>query len=223
MRHARRGCRTAHQIRLHKNTHAKEKLTTSHTTPRTAAQLTSATTIIQYHGSCCPASTMKVSTTATVRLGSRSGLMKSIMRQSQFRSVFTFNLRSSRLCSSFGRSYTFRLFGRILAEVPNTGKGIGHSGDTPLSRDKGLLSEGKYDSPCSRKNAACRRAAACTTILRQQATEDARGVSGPTTPSLDKPGYGDTLVRQVFCPALLRQHRWATVSKRNTSMPCCMR
>jgi hypothetical protein len=60
--------------------------------------LTSATTIIQYHGSCCPASTMKVSTTATVRLGSRSGFMKSIMRQSQFRSVFTFNLRSSRLC-----------------------------------------------------------------------------------------------------------------------------
>ncbi len=123
MRHARRGCRIAHQKRLHKNTLANEKLTTSHTTPRTAAQLTSAITIIQYHGSCCPASTMKVSTIATVRLGSRSGFMKSIMRQSQLRSVFTFNLRSSRLYSSFGRSYAFGLFGRILTEVPNTDKG----------------------------------------------------------------------------------------------------
>jgi hypothetical protein len=59
---------------------------------------------------------------ATVRLGSRSGLMKSIMRQSQFRSVFTFNLRSSRLCPWFGRPYSFHIFRRILTEVLNTDK-----------------------------------------------------------------------------------------------------
>src|SRR5437763_7909895 len=118
----RRGCRIAHQRRLHKKTVAKEKLTTNHTTPRTAAQLTSATTIIQYHGSCCPASTMKVSTIATVRLGSRSGFMKSIMRQNQFRSVFTFNLRSSRLCYWYGRPFSFHIFGRMLTEIQATDK-----------------------------------------------------------------------------------------------------
>ena len=122
MRQARRGCRMAHQMRLHKKTLAKVKLTTNQTTPRTAAQLTSATTIIQYHGSCCPASTMKVSTIATVRLGSRSGFIKSIMRQNQFRSVFTFNLRSSRLCCRSGRSFSFRISGRILTQVPATDK-----------------------------------------------------------------------------------------------------
>jgi hypothetical protein len=122
MRQARWGCRMAHHMRLHKKTLAKVKLTTNQTTPRTATQLTSAMTIIQYHGSCCPASTMKVSTIATVKLGSRSGFIKSIMRQSQFLSVFTSNLRSSRLCSWSGRSFSFRTSGRILTEVPVTDK-----------------------------------------------------------------------------------------------------
>src|SRR5713101_3724034 len=67
----------------------------------------------QYHRTCCPASSMKVSTRATVRLGSRSGLIKSIMRQNQFRSVFTFNLRSSRLCSWSGRSFSCGFQGAI--------------------------------------------------------------------------------------------------------------
>ncbi len=45
----------------------------------------------------------------------------------------------------------------------------------------------------------CLLASGCVyTILRQQLSEDTWGVSGPTTPSPDKPGYGDTLARQVF-------------------------
>jgi hypothetical protein len=51
-----------------------------------------------------------------------------------------------------------------------------------------------------------RRAAACTTTLKQQASKDARGVSGPTTPSMPK-----RLWRYVgatsLLPLTLRQHR----------------
>src|SRR6266849_719722 len=113
MRQARRGCRIAHQARRQMKTLAKVKLTTNQTIPLTATQLTSATMIIQYHRSCCPASSMKVSTRATVRLGSRSGLIKSIMRQNQFRSVFTFNLLASLLCSWSGRSFSCGCQGAI--------------------------------------------------------------------------------------------------------------
>ena len=99
MRHANRGCRIDHQIRRAMNVEAMVKLTTSQTTPRTASQFTSAMTTIQYHCSCCPASSMKVSTAATVRLGSRSGLMKSRMRHSHRLPVVSSKVvRSSRCC-----------------------------------------------------------------------------------------------------------------------------
>src|SRR5712692_9182758 len=98
MRQARRGCLIAHHTRRKIKVLANVKFTTNQTTPRTASQFTRATTIIQYQASCCPASSMKVSTAATVRLGSRNGLIKSTIRQIHFRSVFAFNIRSSRQC-----------------------------------------------------------------------------------------------------------------------------
>src|SRR5579872_6463739 len=122
MRHARRGCRMAHQTRRMMKVLAKVKLTTSQTTPRTASQLTSATTMIQYQASCCPASSMKVSTAATVRLGSRSGLIKSIMRQYHFRSVFGFNMRSSRCCRWSGRSMFYDLLDTSSSRLPKNGE-----------------------------------------------------------------------------------------------------
>src|SRR2546428_11423366 len=85
----------AHQKRRETKVEAKVKFTTNQTTPRTANQLMSAITIYQYQGSCCPASSMNVRTAATVRLGSRNGLMKSKIRQSHFWPVFSSNVRSS--------------------------------------------------------------------------------------------------------------------------------
>jgi hypothetical protein len=54
-----------------------------------------------------------------------------------------------------------------------------------------------------------------------QTTENqsSRGRVCPTTTSLDKPGYVDTLVQQVSCLDRAPTHE-ATVSKRNTSLPC---
>src|SRR5579885_3299738 len=93
IRHARRGCLIAHQRRRPIKVLAKVKLTISQTTPRTAIQLSRATRTIIYQTSCCPASSIKVNTAATVRLGSRKGLIKSTMRQNHLRSVFAFNLQ----------------------------------------------------------------------------------------------------------------------------------
>ncbi len=95
IRHARRGCLSAHQRRREIKVVAKVKLTISQTTPRTANQLTSPKTMSKYQGSCCPTSSTIVNTTATVRLGSRSGFIKSMMRHIHDRSVFAFNMHTS--------------------------------------------------------------------------------------------------------------------------------
>src|SRR3954471_9893671 len=83
---------------------ANVEFTTNQTTPRTASQLTNAIIIIEYQESGCPASSTKVSTAATVRLGSRKGLIKSKIRHSQLLLVFSSNLHSSRLCHRFGKA-----------------------------------------------------------------------------------------------------------------------
>src|SRR6266852_2298021 len=87
----------AHQRRRKRNALANVKFTTSQTIPRTASQLTSPITMIQYQESRWPASSIKVRTAATVRLGSRRGLIKSKIRQSHcWRPIFAFNVGSSR-------------------------------------------------------------------------------------------------------------------------------
>src|SRR6266566_6100130 len=91
IRHASRGCLMAHHRRREINVLANVKLTTNHTIPRTASQFTNPMTIIQYQASCCPASSINVNTTATVRLGSRKGLIKSTIRQNHRRSIFVLN------------------------------------------------------------------------------------------------------------------------------------
>src|SRR6266487_1260107 len=94
MRQARRGCLIAHQTRRAINVLAKVKFTTNHTIPRTASQFTSPMIMIQYQVSWgCPASSINVRTTATVRLGSRNGLIKSTMRQNHLR--FQYELLST--------------------------------------------------------------------------------------------------------------------------------
>src|SRR5437667_7538723 len=81
----------AHHRRREINVLANVKLTTNHTIPRTASQFTNPMTIIQYQASCCPATSINVNTTATVRLGPRKGLIKSTLRQNHRRSIFVLN------------------------------------------------------------------------------------------------------------------------------------
>src|SRR5579862_6090732 len=128
----------AHQRRRKIKVEAKVKLTTNHTTPRTASQLTSAITMIIYQGSGCPASSMKVNTAATVKLGSRNGLMKSSTRQNQFLPVGSSNLRSSHVfCKPsrrrFNGVFLFDSFQGILACAPQVCKFSSRAGSYGLS------------------------------------------------------------------------------------------
>src|SRR5258707_14797077 len=121
MRQASLGCLIAHQTRRAIKVLAKVKFTISQTTPRTAIQLSRAITMIIYQTSRWPTSSMKVNTAATVRLGSRSGLIKSTMRQNHLRSVFAFKRHSSRLCSWSNRPTSSFL---ILFSHPHRAAGL---------------------------------------------------------------------------------------------------